>query len=237
MTLAATDRYRLAVRELAWSPSPGTGDATVLVPARTLADAARMMTPGEPVRIMLRASGTPDERGRDDRLRGRRAGGSPPGCWPASSSGTGPGSPTSSAPPRTCPPRRSPRRCAGCRSSPSAARRSSCRSARPGHGRRGHPGSRAGQGDGARRVQRRRAGDRVQPAATCSTGWSRRRRGAEDGRVRLRFTSASKPAVITQSPSGAPGGPGRERLQVPRRPAARAAVARRLKALPGGATW
>jgi len=32
MTLAATDRYRLAVRELAWSPSPGTADATVLVP-------------------------------------------------------------------------------------------------------------------------------------------------------------------------------------------------------------
>jgi hypothetical protein len=29
--------------------------------------------------------------------------------------------------------------------------------------------------------------------------------GAEDGRVLLRFTSASKPAVITQSPPGAPG--------------------------------
>ena len=29
--------------------------------------------------------------------------------------------------------------------------------------------------------------------------------GAEDGRVRLRFTSASKPAVITQSPPGGPG--------------------------------
>jgi DNA polymerase III subunit beta len=42
MTLAATDRV------------------AVLVPARTLADAARMMIPGEPVRIMLRASDGPD---------------------------------------------------------------------------------------------------------------------------------------------------------------------------------
>jgi DNA polymerase-3 subunit beta len=32
--------------------------------------------------------------------------------------------------------------------------------------------------------------------------------GAGDGRVRLRFTSASKPAVITQSPSGASSAPG-----------------------------
>lgn len=63
MTLAATDRYRLAMRDLAWSPAPGTGEQSrtaVLVPARTLADAGRMMTPGEPVRIMLRASDAPD---------------------------------------------------------------------------------------------------------------------------------------------------------------------------------
>jgi DNA polymerase-3 subunit beta len=57
MTLAATDRYRLAVRDLSWNPAPGAdshGKAAVLVPARTLADAARMMSPGVPVRIMLR---------------------------------------------------------------------------------------------------------------------------------------------------------------------------------------
>jgi DNA polymerase-3 subunit beta len=60
MTLAATDRYRLAVRDLDYSPAPGEADhgqVAVLVPARTLADAARMMTPGVPVRVMLRDSG------------------------------------------------------------------------------------------------------------------------------------------------------------------------------------
>jgi DNA polymerase III subunit beta len=57
MTLAATDRYRLAVRDLDYRPAPGgadRGQIAVLVPARTLADAARMMSPGVPVRIMLR---------------------------------------------------------------------------------------------------------------------------------------------------------------------------------------
>jgi DNA polymerase-3 subunit beta len=65
MTLAATDRYRLAVRELDWTPSPAfkeqrggdRGKMTLLVSARTLADAARMMTPATPVAIMLRTSG------------------------------------------------------------------------------------------------------------------------------------------------------------------------------------
>jgi DNA polymerase III subunit beta len=56
MTLAATDRYRLAVRDLAWSPAPGVGDQGrigLLVPARTLGDAARMMSHGTEVRVML----------------------------------------------------------------------------------------------------------------------------------------------------------------------------------------
>ena len=60
MTLAATDRYRLAVRDLGWTAAPGAldhGPISTLVPARTLADAARMMTAGEPVRIFLRHGG------------------------------------------------------------------------------------------------------------------------------------------------------------------------------------
>jgi DNA polymerase-3 subunit beta len=57
MTLAATDRYRLAVRDLDWQPAPGSlglGPISVLVPARTMSDAARMMGAGKPVRIFLR---------------------------------------------------------------------------------------------------------------------------------------------------------------------------------------
>jgi DNA polymerase III subunit beta len=60
MTLAATDRYRLAVRDLSWNPAPEFGDAdrvSLLVPARTLADAAKMMSAGTEVKIMLRPGG------------------------------------------------------------------------------------------------------------------------------------------------------------------------------------
>jgi DNA polymerase-3 subunit beta len=58
MTLAATDRYRLAMRELGWTPVRLDLDATVLIPAKTLADAARMMTPGSPVQVVLRSDAT-----------------------------------------------------------------------------------------------------------------------------------------------------------------------------------
>ena len=54
LTLAATDRYRLAVRELSWSPSdPGAAAAQVLVPARTLADAAKSLSHSETMTIAL----------------------------------------------------------------------------------------------------------------------------------------------------------------------------------------
>ena len=55
LTLAATDRYRMAVRELEWAPGrPGLRTAA-LVPARTLADAGRAMTAGTPVWIAFDA--------------------------------------------------------------------------------------------------------------------------------------------------------------------------------------
>jgi DNA polymerase-3 subunit beta len=51
LTLAATDRYRLAVREVPWTPAaPGIRTA-VMVPARTLADVARTMAPGAEVAV------------------------------------------------------------------------------------------------------------------------------------------------------------------------------------------
>ena len=52
--LVATDRYRLAIRELGWNPATSGSRGTLLVPAKTLSDAARMMAPGVPVRIMMR---------------------------------------------------------------------------------------------------------------------------------------------------------------------------------------
>ena len=65
ITLVATDRYRLAIRELGWSPArPGTS-STLLVPAKTLADAARMMAPGVPVRILTRGAGEDGPRAGD----------------------------------------------------------------------------------------------------------------------------------------------------------------------------
>jgi len=58
MTLAATDRYRLAVRELDWNPAPGDhGRIALLVPAKTLSDAARMMSHDTVVRVVLRHGG------------------------------------------------------------------------------------------------------------------------------------------------------------------------------------
>ena len=59
MTLAATDRYRLAVRELPWNPARPGRKGEYLVPARTLADAARTMAPGSPVTVKLRSDGVP----------------------------------------------------------------------------------------------------------------------------------------------------------------------------------
>jgi DNA polymerase-3 subunit beta len=54
VVLAATDRFRLAVRELTWSSAPGT-EAAVLVPAKTLAEAAKAGGDGTEVHLALGA--------------------------------------------------------------------------------------------------------------------------------------------------------------------------------------
>jgi DNA polymerase-3 subunit beta len=56
MTLAATDRYRLAVRTLRWQPGEPSMQATALVPARTLAEAAKSLTSGAQLSIALSSS-------------------------------------------------------------------------------------------------------------------------------------------------------------------------------------
>jgi hypothetical protein len=66
ITLAATDRYRLAVRDLHWAPEHPGVRAMALVPGRTLADAARVMAPGAPVSVAFAAPQEPEVAGRGD---------------------------------------------------------------------------------------------------------------------------------------------------------------------------
>jgi DNA polymerase-3 subunit beta len=58
MWLACTDRYRIAARELTWSPDDPAFTAGVVVPARTLADTAKSIKRGAEVAIDL--GGTAD---------------------------------------------------------------------------------------------------------------------------------------------------------------------------------
>jgi DNA polymerase III subunit beta len=55
VVLAATDRFRLAVRELTWSASSPDVEVAVLVPAKTLAEAAKAGIDGSDVRLSLGA--------------------------------------------------------------------------------------------------------------------------------------------------------------------------------------
>jgi DNA polymerase-3 subunit beta len=90
MTLAATDRYRLAVRTVDWTPAVPGLRAAALVPARTLADVARTMAPGKPVTIAFSAPAEPSA---------ATAGASPAGASPAGASPAG-GPPAGGSPAR-----------------------------------------------------------------------------------------------------------------------------------------
>lgn len=58
MSLLATDRYRLAIREITWEPAAADVDTTALVPARTLADTAKTLGPlGGNVTVALATAG------------------------------------------------------------------------------------------------------------------------------------------------------------------------------------
>jgi len=58
LTLLATDRYRLALREMAWRPAEPDLSAHALVPAKTLADTAKTLGPlGGEVTIALSRGG------------------------------------------------------------------------------------------------------------------------------------------------------------------------------------
>jgi DNA polymerase III subunit beta len=53
ITMAATDRYRLAVRDLAWTPEQSGLSAVALVPARTLSDTAKALATADKVTVAL----------------------------------------------------------------------------------------------------------------------------------------------------------------------------------------
>ena len=53
LSLLATDRYRMALKELTWNPATPDVEGSVLVPGKVLADTAKSMTSGETVTISL----------------------------------------------------------------------------------------------------------------------------------------------------------------------------------------
>lgn len=58
LALMATDRYRLSLRELEWSPNQTDFTATALVPAKVLAETAKSLTAGAEVTIALSGAQT-----------------------------------------------------------------------------------------------------------------------------------------------------------------------------------
>ncbi len=56
ITMAATDRYRLAVRDLAWTPEQSGLDVVALVPARTLSETAKALSAADKVTVALASS-------------------------------------------------------------------------------------------------------------------------------------------------------------------------------------
>ena len=57
LVLAATDRYRLAVRNFTWNPQNSGISATALIPARTLADTAKALANADLVTLALAEAG------------------------------------------------------------------------------------------------------------------------------------------------------------------------------------
>ncbi len=60
IALLATDRFRLAQRELSWMPGQPDASLAALVPAKVLGDTAKSLTAGPEVTIALSASGSGD---------------------------------------------------------------------------------------------------------------------------------------------------------------------------------
>jgi DNA polymerase-3 subunit beta len=60
LSLLATDRYRMALKEIPWNPGSARTAGAALVPARVLGESAKSMTSGEVVTLSLAGTGTGD---------------------------------------------------------------------------------------------------------------------------------------------------------------------------------
>jgi DNA polymerase III subunit beta len=60
LSLLATDRYRMALKELTWNPGTPQISTSALVPARVLADTARSMSAGDEITLSLSSGGSGD---------------------------------------------------------------------------------------------------------------------------------------------------------------------------------
>ncbi|MFW6600108.1 DNA polymerase III subunit beta [Propionibacteriaceae bacterium Y2011] len=56
LALLATDRYRMAMKEITWNPGSASVSAQALIPARVLGETARSMTSGDQIRLSLSAA-------------------------------------------------------------------------------------------------------------------------------------------------------------------------------------
>jgi len=60
VSLLATDRYRMALKEITWKPESAKSEGAALVPGRVLSETAKSMTSGELVTVSLSAGDTGD---------------------------------------------------------------------------------------------------------------------------------------------------------------------------------
>jgi DNA polymerase III subunit beta len=60
ISLLATDRYRMALKELRWNPASTQASATALVPAKVLSDTSKSMVAGEDITLSLTNTGSGD---------------------------------------------------------------------------------------------------------------------------------------------------------------------------------
>lgn len=60
LSLLATDRYRMALKEISWQPDSPHASGAALVPAKVLADTAKSMTSGAAVTVSLADGGAGD---------------------------------------------------------------------------------------------------------------------------------------------------------------------------------